>query len=177
MRDEEFFLKGREALVCMGISLLVIAVAAVYLLLDLGDSIELPCLALPFGFLAFIISLRVALNDDPSAIRAIRAFWPIQKIVVSGSGIALHRKDNSVASEMAWHEVVDAQYLIMRHKVWGTEVSREPDSLKFTLTGGRTFEIPLSNILRKEESARMVRAVVTHLAAAGYQPSRVRPRE
>ena len=172
MRDEEFFLKGREALVCMGISLLVIAVAAVYLLLDLGDSIELPCLAVPFGFLAFIISLRVMTNDDPRAIRAIRAFWPIRKIVVSGSGIALHRKDNSVASEMAWHEVVDMQYLIVRHMVWGTEVRREPDSLAFTLTGGRTFEIPLSIILRKDDRPKMVRAVVTHLTAAGYQPKK-----
>jgi hypothetical protein len=174
MRDEEFCLKGRGALIIMGISLLVIVVAAVYLLFGLGDS-PLACLAVPFGFLVFILSLRVATSDDLGAFKAIRAFWSIRKIVVSGSGIALHRMDNSIASEAAWHEVVDVQYLIMRRKVWGTEVSREPDSLSFKLTGGRTFEIPLRIILRKEDSARMVRAVVTHIAAAGFQPREVRP--
>lgn len=168
MRDEEFFLKGRGALVCVGISLLVIAVAAVYLLFSLGNDSTVPCVAMPLGFLALIISLRVMLNDDPGAIRVIRSFWSIRKIVVSGSGIALHRKDNSVASEIAWQEVINIEYRIMRKMIGRTEIDREPDSLKFTLTSERMFEIPLSTILRKQDRGRMVRAVVTNLAAAGY---------
>ena len=167
MRDEEFLLKGRGAMVCVGLSLLVIVVAVVWLFLGLGDS-SVPCVAVPFGFLALIISLRVMLDDDLGTIEVIEAFWPIRKIVVSDSGIALHRRDNSVASEIGWQEVVNVEYRIKRKMMGRTEVDREPDSLKFTLTSERTFEIPLSKILRKQDRGRMVRVVVTHLAAAGY---------
>ena len=68
MRDEEFLLKGRGAMVFVGLSLLVIVVAVVWLFLGLGDS-SVPCVAVPFGFLALIISLRVMLDDDLGTIR------------------------------------------------------------------------------------------------------------
>lgn len=84
-------------------------------------------------------------------------FIGINRIVISGDGFLLYKKDGTIAKTIPWQDIKNVEYQESITHFLGEY--REPQSVKLNLIEGNTFEIPIGDILKVSDRFRMVATI------------------
>jgi hypothetical protein len=116
--------------------------------------------SLVFGFLALFEEKDIARYSN------------IKKIIVSGQGVALYRRDDSVDLLLSWQQIKAVQVRGLKHMFLGVvETGQEPVAIVFDLVDGSSFTIPMHLILKESDRTRMVSVVSRFLPFRHFRPS------
>ena len=155
MNDEEFYLITPEVLIEFKLCLVGLAIGSIPLLFNVSFLGFLEPIIVIIFMMSLIFSvifgILVLIGYDD-----ISRFKQINKIVISGWGFSLYKRDGSTANTIPWHNIKSVEVRGMKKSVWGVEVDRKPVAVTLNLIDGDTFVIPLHIILKDPDSFRMV---------------------
>ncbi|HUV02694.1 MAG TPA: hypothetical protein VMW67_04520 [Desulfobacteria bacterium] len=167
MEDEVFYLSRPSILIAFIISFICFAIWCVSLPLSHYIPIpfeELRGIIMGFGGLMFSIIFGiftlVAYNSK------LRDFIGINRIIISGDGFLLYKKDGTIAKKILWQNIKDVEYqdLITRYYIPPLGEYRQLQSVKLNLIDGSTFEIPVDEILKESDHFRTISAIQYRVA-------------
>lgn len=164
MHYDEFYLKTPTELKGLAIIPLIIVGAFVLLSSQIFPTEIEPILPLGIcaGMAFFVMYAAFALWEWEPIMR----FRQMKKIVISGYGIALYRKDGNTARLIRWQQINEGKFRGVRHLHIGLlETHSAPGSIILNLNDGSDFEIPLHMILTDEDHLGMVTAIGRYLVA------------
>lgn len=154
MNDEVFYLRTPSILIAFIISFICFAIWCAPLPLSHYIPIpfeELRAIIMGFGGLMFSIIFGIFTLVAYSG--KLRDFIGINRIIISGDGFLLYKKDGTIAKKIPWQNIKNVYF---EYRETRSVKLREILSVKLNLIDGNTFEIHIDDILNAYDGFRMV---------------------